>query len=139
EVRARFGDELRYVFRHLPLTASHPNAELAAVAAEAAARQGRFWEMHDLMFDNQDELEAEDLIGYAKPLGLDLERFVRDLDDEDVVGRVRHDVASAEARGAQGTPTFFIQGRRHIGPHDSASLIRALESARRLGHTTQRP
>jgi Na+/H+ antiporter NhaA/predicted DsbA family dithiol-disulfide isomerase len=131
EVRERFGDQLRYAFRHLPLVEVHPNAELAAIAAEAARKQGRFWEMHDLMFDRQDELELEDLIGYADVIGLDVERFVRDLDDDDVAAHVRADVASAEESGAQGTPTFFIQGRRHRGPHDAQSLITALEEARK--------
>lgn len=130
EVRERFGADLRYVFRHLPLSESHPHAELAAIAAEAAGKQGRFWHMHDLMFDRQNELELEDLIGYADAIGLDVERFVRDLDDDEVVARVRADVASAEASGANGTPTFFVQGRRHTGPHDARALIEALENTR---------
>lgn len=129
EVRERFGDQLRYVFRHLPLGGAHANAELAAIGAEAAARQGRFWQMHDLMFDHQNALELEDLIGYADAIGLDVERFVRDLDDDDVAARVRVHVASAEESGAQGTPTFFVQGRRHLGAHDARSLITALEAA----------
>jgi protein-disulfide isomerase len=81
ELRERFGDELRYVFRHLPLGDVHPHAELAAEAAEAAGAQGRFWEMHDLLFQHQAELETEDLVGYAGRLGLDMERFTRDLED----------------------------------------------------------
>jgi Na+/H+ antiporter NhaA len=129
-VRERFGDQLRYVFRHLPLGGVHENAELAAIAAEAAGQQGRFWEMHEMMFDHQDALELEDLIGYADAIGLDVERFVRDLEDDNVAARVRADVASAEESGVHGTPTFFIQGRRHIGPHDAQSLIQALEDAR---------
>jgi Na+/H+ antiporter NhaA len=131
EVRERFGDGLSYVFRHLPLGDAHPHAELAAIAAEAAGKQGRFWRMHDMMFDHQNELELEDLIGYADAIGLDVERFVRDLEDDDVAARVRADVASAEASGANGTPTFFVQGRRHTGPHDAQSLIKALEATRR--------
>ena len=130
EVRERFGDDLRYVFRHLPLGHAHPNAELAAIAAEAAGGQGGFWQLHDMMFDHQDELELEDLIGYADAIGLDVEQFVRDLDDDEVAARVRADVASAEASGANGTPTFFIQGRRHTGQHDAQALIKALEAAR---------
>jgi Na+/H+ antiporter NhaA len=132
EVRARFGDQLRYVFRHLPLGGVHANAELAALAAEAAGEQGRFWEMHDMMFDHQNALELEDLIGYADAIGLDVERFVRDLDDDDIAARVRADVASAEQSGAQGTPTFFVQGTRHQGPHDAQSLIAALTRAERV-------
>jgi Na+/H+ antiporter NhaA len=127
---ARFGDELRYVFRHLPLVDVHPHAELAARAAEAAAEQGRFWEMHDLLFRNQDELEAEDLLGYAGELGLDVERFARDLDDERIAERIREDVSSAEASGARGTPTFFVGERRHLGPFDAVTLARELEATR---------
>jgi Na+/H+ antiporter NhaA len=129
-VRERFGDNLRYVFRHLPLGDAHPHAELAAIAAEAAGEQGRFWQMHDMMFDHQNELELEDLIGYADAIGLDVEKFVRDLEDDEVAARVRLDVASAEASGVWGTPTFFVQDRRHTGPHDADALIKALETAR---------
>jgi Na+/H+ antiporter NhaA len=128
ELRDHFGDELRYVFRHLPLPDVHPHAELAAIAAEAAGVQGRFWEMHDLLFARQDELEAEDLVGYAAELGLDVEQFVRNLYDERHARRIRDDVASAEASGARGTPTFFVGTRRHVGPYDSATLTRELDA-----------
>lgn len=130
ELQERFGDELRYVFRHLPLVDVHPHAELAARAAVAADAQGRFWEMHDLLFAHQGELEVEDLAGYAAELGLDVEQFLRDLDDEETAARVRADVASAEASGARGTPTFFVGGVRHTGPHDTETLSRALEASR---------
>jgi Na+/H+ antiporter NhaA len=130
ELRTRFGDELRYVFRHLPLPDVHPHAEIAARAGEAAGAQGRFWEMHDVLFAHQDELELEDLVGYAGELGLDVEQFVRDLEDEEHAQRVRADVASAEASGARGTPTFFVGDRRHIGPHDAETLARALVASR---------
>ncbi|GAB2675580.1 Na+/H+ antiporter NhaA [Thalassiella azotivora] len=130
DLRETFGDDLRYVFRHLPLDDVHPHAELAARAALAADRQGRFWDLHDVLFAHQDELELEDLLGYAGDLGLDVEAFVRDLEDEALHARVRADVASAEASGARGTPTFFVNGRRHSGPHDAASLARALREAR---------
>jgi Na+/H+ antiporter NhaA len=126
ELRATLGDELRYVFRHLPLTDLHPHAELAARASEAAARQGRFWDLHDLLFTRQDELEYEDLVGYAADLDLDVEQFVRDLEKDDVHDRVRADVASAESSGARGTPTFFVNGRRHTGPFDAATLAAEL-------------
>jgi Na+/H+ antiporter NhaA len=128
ELRERLGDDLRYVFRHLPLTDVHPHAELAAHGALAADRQGRFWDMHDLLFAHQDELEVEDLVGYAGDLRLDTEQFLRDLEDDALDARVRADVASAEASGARGTPTFFVNGRRHTGPHDAESLARALSS-----------
>jgi Na+/H+ antiporter NhaA len=131
ELRERFGDELRYVFRHLPLVDVHPHAELAARAAVAAHAQGRFWELHDLLFAHHDELGFEDIVGYAAELGLDVEAFLRDLEDEGTAARVREHVASAEASGARGTPTFFIGDARHTGPHDTESLARELELARR--------
>src|SRR6185503_15062879 len=127
-LRERFGDRLRYVFRHLPLTDVHGNAELAAIAAEAAHAQGQFWEMHDMLFTKQDELEFEDLVGYAHDLGLDVERFARDLSDERLADRVREDVASADASGARGTPTFFIGELRHVGPYDADALARELDA-----------
>ncbi|WP_353507593.1 Na+/H+ antiporter NhaA, partial [Intrasporangium sp.] len=133
EVRAHFGDDLRYVMRHLPLPDVHPHAELAAAAAEAAGAQGRFWEMHDLLFEHQDELETEDLAGYAGELGLDVERFLRDLDEDVHAERIREDVMSAECSGARGTPTFFVGERRHIGPYDAQTLIAELEASRRAG------
>jgi protein-disulfide isomerase len=126
ELRERFGDDLRYVFRHLPLPDVHPHAELAARAAVAADRQGRFWDMHDLLFRHQDELEFEDLVGYAADLELDVEQFVRTIDDEQTARRIRADVASAEASGARGTPTFFIGDLRHTGPYDAETLATEL-------------
>lgn len=131
EVRAHFGDRLRYVSRHLPLTV-HPHADLAALAAEAAAEQGRFWEMHDLLFEHQAELEVQDLAGYAADLGLDVEEFLRALQDERLVDRVRRDLVSAEASGVRGTPTFFVGTERHVGPHDARTLIEALERSARV-------
>ncbi len=130
ELRERFGDRLRYVFRHLPLADVHERAELAAQAVEAAGAQGRFWEMHDLLFEHQDELELEDLIGHGGELGLAVERFARELGEARHEGRVREDAASAEASGARGTPTFFIGERRHVGPYDTESLARELEASR---------
>jgi protein-disulfide isomerase len=105
----------------------HPHAELAARAAIAAGAQGRFWDMHDVLFTHQDQLEYEDLAGYAADLDLDVEDFLRTLDDERTAARVRADVASAEASGARGTPTFFVNGARHTGPHDALTLAAALE------------
>ena len=130
ELRRRLGDDLRYVFRHLPMPDVHPRAELAARAAVAADRQGGFWQMHDLLFSRQDALDRDDLVGYAQDLGLDVDTFVRDLDDPEVARRVREDVASAEASGARGTPTFFVGTRRHTGPWDALTLAQALEALR---------
>jgi protein-disulfide isomerase len=130
ELRERFGDELRYVWRHLPLTDVHPHAQLAAEAAEAAGEQGRFWEMHRLLFSHQDQLELPDLLGYAGQLGLDVEEFARALEEGRHTDRVLEDVASAEASGARGTPTFFIGDVRHTGAYDAATLAAALEASR---------
>jgi protein-disulfide isomerase len=126
DVRHHFGNRLRYVFRHLPLSDVHPAAELAAEASEAAGAQGRFWEMHDMLFDHSDALAAEDLLRYAAELDLDTERFAEDLRTSAHAGRVRDDAADAEASGVRGTPTFFIGDRHHTGPHDAATLIQAL-------------
>ncbi|MGW9395687.1 Na+/H+ antiporter NhaA [Streptomyces sp. NPDC055642] len=128
ELRQRFGDRFRYVFRHLPLPDVHPHSELAARAAVAADNQGRFWEMHDLLYAHQDELEYEDTAGYASDLGLDVEKFLRDLDTDATADRVREDAASAEASGVRGAPTFFIGNRRHTGPYDAETLARELET-----------
>jgi Na+/H+ antiporter NhaA len=126
DLRARFGPELRYVFRHLPLTAVHPHAELAARAALAADRQGQFWAMHDTLFAHQDQLEIEDLLGYAADLDLDVEEFARAIEDPQIAQRIRADLLSAEASGARGTPTFFVCDRRHVGPYDAETLTSEL-------------
>jgi len=130
ELRRRFGDDLRYVFRHLPLADVHPHAELAAEAAEASAAQGRFWEMHDRLFKHQDELEPSDLLEHAAAIGLDVEQFARDLGTGDHAERIRADVAGAEASGADGTPTFFVNGRRQTGRYDTEALAGALAERR---------
>ncbi|GAC70246.1 Na+/H+ antiporter NhaA [Gordonia soli] len=127
DVHGHFGDRVRYVVRHLPLHDYHPHAHTAALAAEAAAEQGRFWEMHDLLFAHQHALELTDLVGYADDLGLDVEQFIVDVDSPEVAERVGRHEASAVASGAVGTPTFFLNGTRHRGPHDARTLIAALE------------
>ena len=127
---AESGDEIRYVFRHLPLSDVHDHAQLAAEAAEAASAQGRFWEMHDLLFDHQDALTGRDLMRYAEELGLDVDRFRRDLRNHEYAARVARDVESAELSGVAGTPTFFINGQRHHGAYDVASLKKAVKAAR---------
>jgi Na+/H+ antiporter NhaA len=128
ELLQEFGD-VRYVWRHLPLSDVHPNAQLAAEAAEAAARQDAFWEMHDLLFKHQDALLPRDLISYAQELGLDAERFTDDLREHTGSARVAEDVDSADLSGVSGTPTFFINGRRHYGAYDIAALSRAVRAA----------
>jgi len=129
ELLAGYGD-LRYVWRHLPLTDVHPHALAAAEAAEAAASQGKFWEMHDQLLDHQGALTATDLIRYAAELGLDAERFTRDLRDHTGQAKIAADVESADLSGVSGTPTFFINGKRHHGAYDTATLSQAVRSAR---------
>jgi len=130
ELLAEWGDDLRYVFRHLPLSDVHPWAQLAAEAAEAAAAQGRFWEMHDLLLDHQGELTPGHLRRYAQELGLDVERFADELRRRVYAGRVGEDVMSADASGVSGTPSFFINGRRHNGVYDLNTLSAAVRAAR---------
>jgi protein-disulfide isomerase len=124
----RFGDDLAVVFRHLPLVDVHEHAELAAEAAEAAAAQGRFWEMHDALFAAQGNLDTNALVDRATELGLDVDRFVADLDDRRHSLRVARDVSSAADSGAAGTPTFFINGRRHAGGLTLDALRAALQT-----------
>ncbi len=129
ELMSDFGD-LRYVWRHLPLNDVHPHAQVAAEAAEAAAEQGAFWEMHDLLFDHQDALRPGDLVGYAAQLGLDVERFADDLRRHAGAGRVAEDVDGADLSTVSGTPTFFVNGRRHYGAYDVGTLSGAVRAAR---------
>jgi Na+/H+ antiporter NhaA len=130
-VRALMGErDVRFVWRHLPLPDVHPQAELAAQASEAAAEQGKFWEMHDLLLDRQDHLLKTDLLAYAEELGLDVPRFGKALYKHVHAGRVGQDVESADISGVSGTPTFFVNGRRHYGAYDVASLTEAIATAR---------
>src|SRR5690606_33580789 len=135
DVRGHFGDDLRYVFRHLPLDEHHPHARFAAEASEAAAAQGRFWDMHDHLFTHSDALSRDEIYEHAQQLGLDMDRF-----DEDLrLGRYRHrvedDDLDAETSDVFGTPTFYLGATgsdltRHTGPFDAATLIRRLEAVR---------
>jgi Na+/H+ antiporter NhaA len=128
ELLRDFGD-VRYVWRHLPLNDVHPNTQLAAEASEAAADQGAFWEMHDLLFAHQDALRPNDLISYAEQLGLDVERFTNHLRERAGAARVAEDVDSADLSGVSGTPTFFVNGRRHYGAYDIGTLSAAVRAA----------
>jgi Na+/H+ antiporter NhaA len=132
ELLAKFGTELRFVFRHLPLADVHEHAQLAAEAAEAAHGQGSFWQMHDLLFAHQDALRPGDLYRYAAELGLDLERFSEELRSRRHASRVARDVDSADQSAVAGTPTFFINGRRYQGTYDLDTLIRIVERERRM-------
>ncbi|MFF2520975.1 Na+/H+ antiporter NhaA [Streptomyces liangshanensis] len=129
DLLADFGD-VRYVWRHLPLTDVHPQAQLAAEAAEAAAEQGAFWEMHDVLLDHQEALRPQDLHRYAEDLGLDVERFRKHLRRHQGAARVGEDVDSADLSAVSGTPTFFINGRRHRGAYDIGHLSAAVRAAR---------
>jgi Na+/H+ antiporter NhaA len=122
--------EIRYVWRHLPLNDVHPNAQIAAEAAEAAGRQGAFWEMHDLLLDHQDGLTPRDLVGYATTLGLDAERFRDDLRKHVGGAQVMEDLDSADLSSVSGTPTFFVNGKRHYGAYDIESLKKAVKLAK---------
>ncbi len=122
--------DLRYVWRHLPLTDVHARAQIAAEAAEAAGAQGQFWQMHDLLFSHQDKLQAADLLRYADELGLDVDRFHDELKAHAHATRIAQDVESADVSGASGTPTFFINGQRHYGAFDLPTLTAAITAAR---------
>jgi Na+/H+ antiporter NhaA len=122
--------EVRYVWRHLPLNDVHPNAQLAAEAAEAAAKQGAFWQMHDLLFEHQDALRPRDLAGYAASLGLDPARFAADLRKHAGAAHVAEDVESADLSSVSGTPTFFVNGKRHYGAYDIETLKKAVKLAK---------
>lgn len=126
-VFAHFGDDIRIAWRHLPLDGPHPHAQQAAQAVEAAARQGRFPEMYTCLFNNQDRLTREDLFDHASHLGLDMDRFAEDFDSPEVAHRIEDDRLDAEIMDISGTPTFFVNGKRHKGPFDSETLIRAIE------------
>jgi len=129
EVQARMGDRLRFVFRNFPISTSHPHAEQAAEAAEAAAGQGRFWQMHDLLFENQRRLRDQDLRAYAEQAGLDLQQFDTELAEHVHAARVREDFMSGVRSGVNGTPTFFINGVRHDGSYEVEALLAALDRA----------
>ncbi|HLM32420.1 MAG TPA: Na+/H+ antiporter NhaA, partial [Gaiellaceae bacterium] len=138
ELLNEFGQDLRYVFRHLPLADVHPRAQLAAEAAEAADDQNAFWPMHDLLFEHQDALEPKYLISYAEQLGLDVERFTEQLRRHEHAGRIASDVEDADLSGVSGTPTFFVNGLRHQGAYDIETLTAAVRAAQRRAAGTSR-
>lgn len=138
DLQEALGDQLRLVYRHFPLTQIHPHAQRAAEAAEAAAAQGQFWKMHDMLFENQEALDDYDLVVYAQGLGLDLIRFRRELLQGAHTARVREDFSSGIHSGVNGTPTLFLNGRRHDAPWDLATLVAAIEPELRK-RPTRRP
>ena len=127
ELLDRLGRRVRFVFRKFPLATVHPHAESAAEAAEAAGAQGRFWAMHDVLYENQEALGGEDLVQYASALGLDESRFAGELTEHVHAARVREDFMGGVRAGVNGTPTFFINDRRHDGSYDLESLLEAVE------------
>src|SRR2546422_7492615 len=129
EVPSRMGVRLRFVFRNFPITTSHPHAEQAAEAAEGAAAQGRFWQMHDVLYENQRRLEDPALRSYAESLGVDVEQFDRELTEHVHAARVREDFMSGVRSGVNGTPGFYINGVRHDDSYDVETLLAALERA----------
>jgi Na+/H+ antiporter NhaA len=130
QLLSSLGDDVRYVWRHLPLNDVHPSAQLAAEASEAAAAQGKFWEMYDTLLSHQGELTPRDLTRYATELGLDVDRFRDELRRRDYAPRISEDVASADESGVSGTPTFFINGRRHYGVYDIDTLTEEVTAAK---------
>jgi protein-disulfide isomerase len=131
-IQQRLGDRLRFVFRNMPLRNAHPHAELAAEAAEAAAVQGAFWPMHDLLFEHQRQLGLETVVALAQRLDLDVDAFQRALADGTFKARVEHDFMSGVRSGVNGTPTFFINGTRYDDSWDEETLTRALQHAARV-------
>jgi len=127
-VRERLGERLLFGFRHLPISERHPLAQEAAEASEAAAAQGKFWEYHDALYAAQPKLSRETMLAVGRDLGLDAERIAAEIDSGVHRDRIARDVASSEASGVTGTPTFFINGKRFFGAYDASSLIEALEA-----------
>ena len=134
-LRRHFGDQLRFAFRHFPLTQMHPHAQSAAEAAEAAAAQDAFWPMHDMLYEHQSALDRNHLVQYATMLNLDVDRFARELATGVYAPRVREHFMSGVRSGVNGTPTFFINGRRHDGPWDLESLGMAIDRAARAAQS----
>jgi protein-disulfide isomerase len=126
-LRQALGDQLRFAYRHFPLTQIHPRSFQAAEAAEAAGAQGRFWEMHDMLFEHQSRLGIQDMLAYASAIGLELERFADDLAEHRHAARIREDFLSGVRSGVNGTPTFFVNGVRHDGGYDLASMLEAIQ------------
>jgi protein-disulfide isomerase len=127
-IKKRMGDQLRLVFRNFPLKEMHPHALAAAQAAEAADAQGKFWEMHDMLYEHQQDLEPEALAGYAKALGLDVQRFVKDVNAGTFTAKIKHDFQTGVMSGVNGTPSLFINGERYDGGYDAEPLLETLQA-----------
>lgn len=129
KVQEKMGDKMRFVFRNFPLTQMHPNALHAAEASEIADKQGKYWQMHDVLYENQDALDDESLKSYAGQIGLDAGKFAADLDNDTYEEKVREDFMGGVESGVNGTPTFFINGERFDGSWEYENLLEALENA----------
>ncbi|MBW8886276.1 MAG: DsbA family protein [Fibrobacteres bacterium] len=127
-LKKTLGDNLLFVYRHFPMAEAHPDAPNAARAAEAAGRQGRFWEMHSLLFENQNALDSDSLVGYAESLDLDMERWLLDMDSDEIEAKVEEDFKSGVRSGANGTPTFFVNGSRYDGDWAYEPFLEAISS-----------
>lgn len=136
ELLAQLGDKVKFVYRNFPMSEAHPMAFAAALAAEAAARQDRFWEMHDIIFENQDRLSDKALLQWAGQIGLQIDQFVDDMQDPALEERVNDDFESGIRSGVNGTPSFYINGEKYNGDNDLASLKAALLA--HLHHTATR-
>jgi len=130
-MQQELGDQLRFIYRNFPLTEIHPHALHAALAAEGAAAQGKFWEMHDYIFHHQHTLADADLEHFAEAVGLDLQQYRRDMREQRALARIEEDVEGGERSGVQGTPTFFINGVMYRGAWEHDALLAALQSASR--------
>ncbi len=130
-IQQQLGDQLRFVFRNFPLTEIHPHALHAAFAAEAAAVQGKFWQMHDYIFHHQHTLEDSDLEQFAEAVGLDMQQFARAMAEQRALARIEEDVEGGQRSGVQGTPTFFINGVLYRGSWEHDALLAALQAASR--------
>jgi protein-disulfide isomerase len=127
DIQARMGERLRFVFRNFPISTSHPHAEHAAEAAEAAGSQGRYWQMHDRLYEHQDLLADPDLRAHAEAIGLELDLFHKEMAEHMLAGRVHEDFMSGVRSGVNGTPTFYIVGVRHDDSYQPEVLLEALE------------
>src|SRR5213083_853289 len=128
-IQQQLGDQLRFVFRNFPLTEIHPHALHATFAAEAAAAQGKFWQMHDYIFHHQHTLEDSDLEQFAEAVGMDMQQFARDMAERPYISRIEEDLQSGIRSGVRGTPTFFINGVLYRGSWEQEALLAALEEA----------
>jgi len=128
-IQKEAGEGLQFVFRNFPLSEAHPDAFNAALASEAAARQDKFWEMHDMLFENRDALSINELVSYAESIGMDTRQFAADMNDKDISGKVDNDFESGIKSGVNGTPTFFINGIRFNGDWSGREFVDALNEA----------